>query len=224
MLAAGTFAGADIADSGSLLVMATGGAFSVPVVSMAEARFQTIEKQQYDFSCGAAAVATVLTHHYGFPTDEKSVFEGMYRTGDQQKIEREGFSMLEMKNYLTSMGIRSQGFEADLEQISEVGLPTIVLININGYMHFVVVKGISRSGVLVGDPALGLKRYDREEFSELRVSKVALFIVDAIDKGTKSFNDPREWGILGMAPMTTAVRHNRLMGTRVLNLPARNEF
>ncbi len=35
------------------------------VVSVKEARFTTTQRQQFDFSCGSAAVATLLTHHYG---------------------------------------------------------------------------------------------------------------------------------------------------------------
>jgi len=222
-LCAGLVVGGDGADSGNLLV--TGArTFNVPVVSMAESGFQTVVRQEYDFSCGAAAVATLLTHHYGYPTPEKKVFEGMIRMGDKEKIEREGFSMLEMKAYLASLGVKSQGFEADTGQMAEVGLPGIVLVNINGYMHFVVVKGISKREVLVGDPALGIKNYDRQEFDQLRVSNVALYIADAIEQGTEAFNKAEEWALIGRAPLTASVRHDQLMGTQILNLPAPNEF
>ncbi|MDV7389798.1 hypothetical protein RZS08_00535, partial [Arthrospira platensis SPKY1] len=43
-----------------------GGAVSVPTVSLKGARFIATLRQQYDFSCGSAAVATLLTHHYGW--------------------------------------------------------------------------------------------------------------------------------------------------------------
>ena len=77
-----------------------GGDVVMPVVSIRQARLATTLLQQYDFSCGSAAVATLLTHHYGLPTSESSVFESMYRQGDQQKIQREGFSLLDMKRFL----------------------------------------------------------------------------------------------------------------------------
>ena len=41
-----------------------GGAFSVPAVSIKEARFSAMVRQQYDFSCGSAALSTLLTYHY----------------------------------------------------------------------------------------------------------------------------------------------------------------
>jgi len=45
--------------------------------------FQRTTHQQYDFSCGSAAVATLLTFQYGRPTDESSVFKAMFVAGDQ---------------------------------------------------------------------------------------------------------------------------------------------
>jgi predicted double-glycine peptidase len=71
-----------------------GGTYSVPVTSMKELRFRGTTRQQYDFSCGSAALATLLTSHYGFPVSEEDVFKEMYARGDKDKIRREGFSPL----------------------------------------------------------------------------------------------------------------------------------
>ncbi|WP_204283799.1 C39 family peptidase, partial [Klebsiella pneumoniae] len=66
--------------------------------------FRTVVRQQYDYSCGSAAVATLLRYHYGRPTVESDVFSAMWRSGDQAQIKRAGFSMLDMKRYLDSQG------------------------------------------------------------------------------------------------------------------------
>lgn len=223
-VAIGLAAGLGGAIGANMMITATGGALRVPVVSMAESRFRTVVRQQYDFSCGSAALATLLTHHYGIDTLEQDAVRGMIAVGDQEKIRREGFSMLEMKAYLASRGIRADGFEAGLDQMVEVGLPAIVLVNIKGYMHFVVVKGIAQSEVLVGDPALGLKSYETSEFNRLRVGTVALYLVDAVPRGTASFNRVTEWGLIGRAPVTMAIRHEQLLGSQMLMLPRPNEF
>ena len=52
-----------------------GSRFSIPVASMKQMRFQTTLHQQFDFNCCSAAVATLLTHQYGFPVSEAFVFE-----------------------------------------------------------------------------------------------------------------------------------------------------
>ena len=83
------------------------GGFAARVVSVKEARFTTTVHQQYDFSCGSAAVATLLTHHYGMPVTEREVFAQMFERGDQAKIRKHGFSMLDMKRYLESRGLQA---------------------------------------------------------------------------------------------------------------------
>ena len=58
------------------------GAYSVPVNSMKDMRFRNTLRQKYDFSCGSAALATLLTHHYSYPISEQDVFQEMYERGD----------------------------------------------------------------------------------------------------------------------------------------------
>ena len=113
----------------SLLLWAVGGAawpqtaqflstgagdLQVPVTSIRQARWAGTLLQQYDFSCGSAAVATLLTHHYGYPISEQAVFEEMYAGGDQPRIQKEGFSLLDMKRVLAAHGFDADGFEQPL--------------------------------------------------------------------------------------------------------------
>ena len=74
-------AGAHAAD----LPIAGGARFDVPVKSMRELRFTSTTRQQYDFSCGSAALATLLTYHYGYPVSETVAFKAMWDSGDQAK-------------------------------------------------------------------------------------------------------------------------------------------
>lgn len=139
----------------------------MPVASMLERRYQRVVRQQYDFSCGAAALATLLTYHYGDTQSEQSVFLGMWADGDRDQIRKVGFSLLEMKRYLQGRGIGSDGFRVTLEQIANARIPGIVLITIDGYRHFVVIKGMDTDTVLLGDPSLGIRRLSRREFSKI---------------------------------------------------------
>ena len=152
------------AGAGSLTGSAGSARFNIDVTSMREARFHETVRQQYDFSCGSAALATVLSHHYDEPTGEKGVFDSMWRAGDPELIRTRGFSLLDMKTFLEGRGYEANGFRVPLDRLSEAGIPGIVLINLRGYLHFVVVKDVTDTEVLVGDPAIGLNRYDRETF------------------------------------------------------------
>jgi uncharacterized protein len=175
-----------------------GARFSVPATSLKEIRFRNTLRQQYDFSCGSAALATLLTYHYGHPVDEQQVFEQMFRLGDRAKIRKEGFSLLDMKRFLAARGFQADGFELPLQQLVSAGLPAIVLLNDKGYQHFVVIKGISGERILVGDPASGARALTRQAFEAAWVGKL-LFVVHGYP-GAASFNAATEWRAAPAAP------------------------
>ena len=183
------------------------GGFAARVISVKEARFTTTVRQQYDFSCGSAAVATLLTHHYGIPITEREVFEKMFAQGDQAKIRKEGFSMLDMKRYLESRGFRADGFEQPLERLEQEKLPAIVLLSERGYRHFVVVKGIGRGRVLVGDPAMGTRALSFDRFSRLWVNQL-LFVIHN-RRELAQFNRAGDWHVAPGAPLFEAIVRDR---------------
>jgi hypothetical protein len=77
-----------------------GGDFTVPVKTLRDMRFINVIRQRMDFSCGSAALATLLTYYYETPVDEYTVLYDMYEHGDKDKIHKEGFSLLDMIAYL----------------------------------------------------------------------------------------------------------------------------
>ncbi|MBE9554504.1 MAG: C39 family peptidase [Proteobacteria bacterium] len=210
------------AQAGELPVRVGNGSFSLPVTSVTESRFKTVVKQRYDYSCGAAAIATLLSHHYDEPTAEKGVFLEMYEIGDKEKIKQAGFSLLDMKGYLERKGWRADGYELSLEKFSTARIPAISIINTNGYRHFVVIKGINENEILVGDPALGAKIYKRPDFEAIWEG-VIFVIRDKIDVGQSHFNAKSEWRVREDAPFGTA-RTRANLGVFTLLLPAGNEF
>jgi predicted double-glycine peptidase len=185
------------------------GGFALRVVSVKEARFTTTVRQQYDFSCGSAAVATLLTYHYGVPVTEREVFAQMFERGDQAKIRKEGFSMLDMKRFLESRGFHADGFNQPLERLEQESLPAIVLLSERGYRHFVVVKGIGRGRVLVGDPAMGTRTISFDRFSHLWVNQL-LFVVHNRREAAQ-FNVAGDWRVAPAAPLFQAVSRDRTL-------------
>lgn len=196
---------AGLAHAGSVDVRVPqgGGNYGVRVVSLKEARFQTTVPQQYDFSCGSAAVATLLTYQYGVPVSESEVFMQMYARGDQQKIQHEGFSLLDMRSYLMSKGFEADGFELPLDKLFEEGLPAIVLLNDRGYRHFVVVKGMRNGRILVGDPARGTRAMPRSRFEQLWDNHVLFVVHNRRDMA--GFNLARDWRTAPPAPLDVGI-------------------
>jgi predicted double-glycine peptidase len=189
---------------------AIAGGVVVPVTSIRQERLARTLLQQYDFSCGSAAVATLLTHHYGYPMSESTVFEHMYRNGDQAKIQREGFSLLDMKRFLKTHGFEADGFEQPLEKLAEARVPAIVLINENGYLHFVVIKGLRGERVLIGDPANGTRAVSRQAFNAGWQNNL-LFVVHNRMESAR-FNLSSDWRAAPQAPLTAGIDRNGLSG------------
>lgn len=174
--------------------------FQVKVASIKELRFRGTLRQQYDFSCGSAALATLLTHHYGKRVSERYVFERMYLAGNQQKIRREGFSLLDMKNFLRTMGYRADGFQQPLSKLAEARLPAIVLISTNGYQHFVVIKGMADGRVLVGDPAMGTQAIPLRRFEQMWTNRL-MFVIHAGGNVRPAFNAAADWRAAPRVPL-----------------------
>lgn len=206
VLMAGCAVGA--AQAGNAEVRADGGSYTVRLTSLKEARFRTTIRQRYDFSCGSAAVATLLTYQYGQPVAETEVFMRMYANGDQAKIREEGFSLLDMRRYFESLGYQADGFELPLDKLAEEGLPAIVLLNERGYRHFVVVKGLRNGRVLIGDPAMGTRAMPRARFEQLWDNRV-LFVVHN-RRELASFNAGRDWRSAPAAPLELAIQRGGL--------------
>ena len=193
-----------LAQAGTVTVPGFAGGVEVKVTSFQDRRFSTVMRQQYDFSCGSAALASLLTYHYDDPVSERDVFAGMFEVADIEKVRQEGFSMLDMKRYLEQRGYQADGFRMPLEGLrTRVRLPVIVLVSFDGYRHFVVIKGISDSAVLVGDPARGLKEYSIAEFHE-HWDGAAFVIRSHLEQGRSNFLLAGDWSGIPRAPLSSA--------------------
>jgi predicted double-glycine peptidase len=185
-----------------------GGSFSVPATSIKESRFRETVRQRYDFSCGSAALSTLLSHHYNYPVSEQAVFEEMFKHGDRAKIQREGFSLLDIKRYLEARGFQADGFEAPLDELKSARIPAIVLINQNGYNHFVVIKGIRDGRVLIGDPSGGTRAVQQAAFQAMWVNQI-LFVIRNKQESAK-FNGESDWRTAPTAPISSGVNRDGL--------------
>jgi predicted double-glycine peptidase len=202
---------------------------AVAVRSWRDIPFRSVVRQQFDFSCGSAALATLLRFHYGQAVDEAVLFKAMWDVGDQAKIRKVGFSLLDMKRALAARGLKADGYRLTLDQLARAGVPAVALVTVGRYRHFVVIKGVQGGRVLVGDPALGLEIYPRGDFE--KTWNGVVFLIHDGASGTPAFNRPSEWRPWAMAPLEDGLDHSSLAAftqalppiyqiSPVLNLPA----
>lgn len=161
LFAAGT------ARAGDLVPTTAGGTiYNVHVKSLVDLRFENVVHQAYDLSCGAAALATLLKYFYGENLSEADVITGATSLADKAKIEKEGFSMLELKRYSEKLGYVSAGFRIeDVDELTNLKVPVVALVNSRGYAHFVVLKGVVDGKVLIADPAFGNRSRSLDQFA-----------------------------------------------------------
>jgi len=186
------------------------GPVAVKVTSLKELKFGRTVQQRYDFSCGSAALATLLTYHYEDRVQESDIFMAMYNAGDKDKIRREGFSLLDMKNYLQRRGYESDGYKISLDKVRQVGVPALVLISLHGYKHFVVLKGVTARTVLLGDPALGARVMTRKEF-EASWNGLVFLVRSHKEVAVRHFNQAAEWPSSGRLTNFVPLVSDRLL-------------
>src|SRR5262249_19105247 len=121
--------------------------------------------QEWDNSCGAAALATLLTYQLLNPVNEKQVATGMLRKTDPLRVKhRGGFSLLDMKRYATTLGYSAEGYgKLTVDNLRKFA-PVIVPVNLEGYDHFVIFRGVAAGRVVLADPAYGNRTVALAEF------------------------------------------------------------
>lgn len=173
---------------------------TVRLTSIRARRFLTTVRQRTDYSCGSAAIATLLTYHYLLPTSEEEVLASMTAHGDAARIQSEGFSLLDMQNYLARRGLRAAGFRAPLDRLAQARVPSITLIDVGGYRHFVVLRGIEAERVLLADPNRGTRVMRRAAF-ERAWNGIAFVLLDRPEFARATFGRAEDWGVLPRAPI-----------------------
>jgi predicted double-glycine peptidase len=141
---------------------------NVQITPQSEFKFKHIVRQAYDYSCGSAALVTVLNFHLGLPISEQAAMEGMLEKGEKEKIiARRGFSLLDMKRYVASLGVQSNGFRAEVKDLLALEHPAIVPIDYGGFKHFVVLRGVREGKAYIADPSAGHIVFGIDDFAKL---------------------------------------------------------
>lgn len=140
----------------------------VQIKPAVEEQFRGIVRQAYDYSCGSAALTTLLNGYVGTNLTEQQTMSGLLQYGEYQRIiERRSFSLLDMKRFVTAIGLDSGGYRGEFSDLVKLGQPAIVPISYAGFKHFVVYKAYKDGRVYVADPALGNISFDENRFKQI---------------------------------------------------------
>lgn len=196
-----------------------------PLRSMKDLRDANVIKQQYDYSCGAAALATILRYGLGDNVTERQVLEQLFSLlppDELQSTRTQGFSLLHLQRVAQARGYRAEGFRLEPRFLSGLSGPVIVYIQPRGYRHFAVLRGISDDRVFLADPSLGNIRMPMYRFLESWLDDSGtgvIFVVEPMS-GLPEGSTPLTLSIRGPAqPEIMTARELLAVGSPFLTLP-----
>lgn len=145
----------------------------------ADFRDQNLVKQQEDFTCGSASLATILTYYYGLQTSEKEVLDFVTRKKgiDLSKIDpanveamkslqEHGLSFLDLAEFAENQGLEAIGLALDFHSLKQLKVPVIIFLNIRKTEHFSVYRGMDEFYVYLADPSFGNIKIPIKKFQE----------------------------------------------------------
>ncbi len=158
----------------SLILCFSNSAEARSVKSLFEMRRENVVVQQWDLSCGAAALTTLLNYQHSDFVTEKEVANFLMNRPEYIQSPglvtiRQGFSLLDLKRYADARGYKGMGYgKLTFDDLLKKA-PIIVPVNIFGYNHFVIFRGMMGNRVLLADPAWGNRTMLIELFENIRI-------------------------------------------------------
>ena len=149
-----------------------------PVQSLYQIRQARLVRQEWDQSCGSAALATLLTHHLDVPTTEAAIISDVVRHGDPLRVrQRQGFSLLDLKRYVERRGMVGRGYgRMSLVELAAFKSAAIIPVRTHGYDHFVVFIGRVGDRVVLADPAFGNMTVTVDRFERIWQNGIAFMV------------------------------------------------
>ncbi len=133
---------------------------SLSIKSWKTLRDGKVVKQRFDYSCGAASLATILNEFYGQSLSELELVNAI-DNGNR----RASFS--DMKNTLGEFGFRAQGFATTYEQLAKLKIPVVVYLKYRRDDHFSVLRGVDDHTVWLADSSLGNRTFSKHQFMDM---------------------------------------------------------
>lgn len=132
----------------------------VAVKSWKALRDERVVKQDLDYSCGAASLATILEAFYGKAITEEQILKDM-ATDDAAA------SFDDMAKVLAKYGFKGVGVALGFEQLQQLRIPAVVYLRYRGDDHFSVLRGVSQHAVRLADPSWGNRHFSKAQFLQM---------------------------------------------------------
>ena len=129
-----------------------------PIRSWTETRDHNVVKQQFDTSCGATSLATVLNVFYAEDTNEADLMDIMGLSG--------AYSFADLSYASGEFGYKATPVFAQFDILKKLRIPVVLFINNFGQGHFTVLRGTDGETIWLGDPAWGNVYLSKHDFGK----------------------------------------------------------
>jgi predicted double-glycine peptidase len=162
-------------------------AAAVEVTSVLARRDAGVVKQRFDYSCGSAALATLLSYGLNDPVDEPTLLRALLEPlspDELAALHKKGLSLLDLQRLAQKRGHKAQGFRLHASQLAKLSRPVIVFIKPGGYEHFAVLKGVRGDRAYLADPSLGNVRMPLYRFFDMWADESGRGVIFAVERAT----------------------------------------
>jgi predicted double-glycine peptidase len=128
------------------------------VLTWKDLRDKNVVMQEYDYSCGSGALATLMWIGFGQKVSEIEIIKTILKgktPAEIKVIETKGFSLLDLKQAADKMGYITAMYKLKLYHMRQLKGPVLIYFVRHGYKHFAVFKRIRGDRVYLADPARG---------------------------------------------------------------------
>lgn len=142
-----------------LVVLLTGcpGAHNGPSTLQELFAFRQVVRQRFETTCGAASLATLMSHFFRQPTTEEDI---LYLIMPEGKAPERGLSVEDLKRAAILKGYRVASHEIEISLLLALPEPAIILLCPStqcppGKFHFSVYQGRAGNIIHLADPSRG---------------------------------------------------------------------
>lgn len=175
--------------------------FRSNVWSYKELSQRNIVMQKYDYSCGAAVLATIAHFYWGDKVNELYFLDLLPKLelSEAQMKDRiaNGLTLTDLRDLARGGGYDATMVRVPNEQLEQIRVPVIVGIIVNKYCpqrkheHYVVLRGSDGQFIYLADPIRGNIRMPMDDF----IDQWQLNAVLAIAKPNTPVKNPNPLGI-----------------------------
>ncbi len=142
------------------------------VVSWIETRNKNLTRQNFDYSCGSAALSTIFSYYYDKNITENDILIdiansiGLYIEKLDVK-KKSSISFADLTEYVQRSKFRAIGIAVGFDEILNLKIPAIIFVKIRNQEHFTALKSSDETNVYLADPTFGNISVSHSKFKEM---------------------------------------------------------